>query len=156
VKLLKHVWHDERLRGPFLAALPVGGHDGTLASRMKNSALQRRVQAKTGTIANMRALSGFLETTGGEKLVFSIIANHYTGPTSEVDDAAEKALERLLSWNGEGRLTQARPALTSAEIPTTSQIPPIGMQATNTRTSTASAANGPHLERLRLCRARCV
>jgi D-alanyl-D-alanine carboxypeptidase/D-alanyl-D-alanine-endopeptidase (penicillin-binding protein 4) len=98
VTLLKHVWQDERLRGPFLAALPVGGHDGTLASRMKNTALQRRVQAKTGTISNMRALSGFLETTAGEKLVFSIIGNHYTGPTAEVDAAAEKALERLLDW----------------------------------------------------------
>lgn len=98
VAILKHVWHDEKLRGPFLAALPVGGHDGTLESRMKTSALNRRVQAKTGTIANMRALSGFLETNSGEKLVFSIIANHYTGPTAEVDAAAEKALERLLQF----------------------------------------------------------
>jgi D-alanyl-D-alanine carboxypeptidase/D-alanyl-D-alanine-endopeptidase (penicillin-binding protein 4) len=97
VTLLKHVWHDERLRGPFLAALPIGGHDGTLASRMKKSTLNRRVQAKTGTIANMRALSGFLETDAGEKLVFSIIANHYTGSTADVDRAAEQALERLLS-----------------------------------------------------------
>lgn len=97
VTLLKHVWQDEKLRGPFLAALPVGGHDGTLESRMKTSALNRRVQAKTGTISNMRALSGFLETNSGEKIVFSIIANHYTGPTSEVDAAAERALERLLT-----------------------------------------------------------
>jgi D-alanyl-D-alanine carboxypeptidase/D-alanyl-D-alanine-endopeptidase (penicillin-binding protein 4) len=96
VTLLKHVWDDERLRGPFLAALPVGGHDGTLSSRMKNNALNRRVQAKTGTISNMRALSGFLDTTDGDKLVFSIIANHYTGPTGEIDAVAEKALEYLL------------------------------------------------------------
>ena len=98
VTLLTHVWKDERLRGPFLAALPVGGHDGTLESRMKNNALTRRVQAKTGTIANMRALSGFLETTAGDKLVFSIIANHYTGATGEIDAVAERALERLLRW----------------------------------------------------------
>ena len=97
VTLLKHVWTDERLRGPFLAALPVGGHDGTLSNRMKNSALNRRVQAKTGTIANMRALSGFLDLDNGDKLVFSIIANHYTGATSDVDAVAEKVLEHILS-----------------------------------------------------------
>jgi D-alanyl-D-alanine carboxypeptidase/D-alanyl-D-alanine-endopeptidase (penicillin-binding protein 4) len=76
----------------------VGGHDGTLATRMKDSALQRRVQAKTGSIANMRALSGFVDTDDGDKLVFSIIANHYTGATAEVDAAAEQALTRLLRW----------------------------------------------------------
>jgi D-alanyl-D-alanine carboxypeptidase/D-alanyl-D-alanine-endopeptidase (penicillin-binding protein 4) len=43
VGVLKHAWHDERLRGPFVASLPVGGHDGTLQNRMRNSALERRV-----------------------------------------------------------------------------------------------------------------
>ncbi len=97
VALLKHVWEDEMLRGPFLAALPVGGHDGTLDTRMKNTPLAGRVQAKTGTIANMRALSGFLTTQSGEKIVFSIIANHFTAPNSEIDAIAEKALLRLVS-----------------------------------------------------------
>ena len=67
VALLKHVWEDETLRGPFVAALPVGGHDGTLETRMRGTILDRRVQAKTGTISNMRALSGYLETTSGER-----------------------------------------------------------------------------------------
>ncbi len=97
VSLLTHVWRDERLRGPFVAALPVGAHDGTLENRMKNSALDRRVQAKTGTITNMRALSGYLETNSGEKLVFSIIANHFTAAASEVDDVVEKVLLRLVT-----------------------------------------------------------
>ena len=97
VTLLKHVWNDDRLRGPFLAALPVGGHDGTLASRMKGTPLDRRVQAKTGTISNMRALSGFLETDSGEKIVFSIIANHFTASSAEIDAVAEKLLGRLVT-----------------------------------------------------------
>ena len=96
VMLLKHVWTDETLRGPFLAALPVGGHDGTLDTRMKGPPLAGRVQAKTGTILNMRALSGFLTTESGEKIVFSIIANHFTAPNNEIDAIAEKALARLV------------------------------------------------------------
>jgi D-alanyl-D-alanine carboxypeptidase/D-alanyl-D-alanine-endopeptidase (penicillin-binding protein 4) len=97
VTILKHVWQDETLRGPFLAALPVGGHDGTLDTRMKGTPLAGRVQAKTGTIANMRALSGFLTTESGEKIVFSIIANHFTAPNNEIDAIAERALLRLVA-----------------------------------------------------------
>jgi len=97
VLLLKHVWQDETLRGPFLAALPVGGQDGTLDSRMKGTPLAGRVQAKTGTIANMRALSGFLTTESGEKIVFSIIANHFTAPNADIDAIAERALARLVT-----------------------------------------------------------
>ena len=97
VALLAHVWRDDRLRGPFVAALPVGAHDGTLENRMKDPALDRRVQAKTGTISNMRALSGYLETNSGEKLVFSIIANHFTAATADVDDVVEKMLLRLVA-----------------------------------------------------------
>ena len=95
VTVLRHVWNDERMRGRFVADLPVAGHDGTLETRMKNTVLARNVQAKTGTISNARALSGFLQTAAGEKLVFSIIVNHYTAPTAEIDAVVEKALERI-------------------------------------------------------------
>jgi D-alanyl-D-alanine carboxypeptidase/D-alanyl-D-alanine-endopeptidase (penicillin-binding protein 4) len=95
VAILKHVWSDQRLRGPFLAALPVAGHDGTLDTRMKGTILDARVQAKTGTISNVRSLSGFLETKSGERLVFSMIANHFTAPSAEVDAVVERALARL-------------------------------------------------------------
>jgi D-alanyl-D-alanine carboxypeptidase/D-alanyl-D-alanine-endopeptidase (penicillin-binding protein 4) len=96
IDLLVHVWRDERLRGPFVAALPVGGHDGTLDQRMKNSILDRRVQAKTGTIANVRALSGYLDTMSGEKLVFSMVANHFTASSTAIDAVMERALDRLV------------------------------------------------------------
>jgi D-alanyl-D-alanine carboxypeptidase/D-alanyl-D-alanine-endopeptidase (penicillin-binding protein 4) len=97
VAILKHVWQDEKLRGPFLAALPVSAYDGTLSSRMRNTPLAGRVQAKTGTISNMRSLSGYLTTDSGERIVFSIIANHFTAPTAEVDAVAEKMLLRLVT-----------------------------------------------------------
>jgi len=96
VTVLRHIWEDERLRGRFVAELPVAGKDGTLELRMRNTVLDGNVQAKTGTISNVRALSGFLQTASGEKLVFSIIANHYTAPTAQVDAIVEKALERLV------------------------------------------------------------
>ena len=96
VDLLTHVWQDERLRGPFVAALPIGGRDGTLERRMRSPTLDGRVQAKTGTIANVRSLAGYAETAAGEKLAFAIVANHFTAPTAEVDRVMEAALEELM------------------------------------------------------------
>lgn len=94
--ILRRMYEDERHRGWFLAALPVSGHDGTLRGRMRDTALQRSVQAKTGTIANARALSGFLTAPSGERFIFSIIANNFLRASSDVDAIAEAALTRVL------------------------------------------------------------
>ena len=96
VTILTRMWTDERHRGPWTAAMPVGGQDGTLASRMKGTALETNVQAKTGTIANVRALSGYLRTKAGEKLAFSIVANHFTAPSGTIDAVVERALARVV------------------------------------------------------------
>lgn len=92
VTMLTRMWKNEALRGPFAATLPVAGHDGTLSARMKNTWLDAHVQAKTGTISNVRSLSGYLETKSGERIVFSIIGNHFTVPSARIDAIAEKAL----------------------------------------------------------------
>jgi D-alanyl-D-alanine carboxypeptidase/D-alanyl-D-alanine-endopeptidase (penicillin-binding protein 4) len=95
VAILKRMWTSDVHRGPFVATLPVAGHDGSLASRMRDTDLARHVQAKTGTIANVRSLSGYLDTESGDKLVFSIIANHFTASSVEVDAVVERALLRM-------------------------------------------------------------
>jgi D-alanyl-D-alanine carboxypeptidase/D-alanyl-D-alanine-endopeptidase (penicillin-binding protein 4) len=99
VAVLRHVWHDERLRGPFVAALPVAGHDGTLASRMTEAPLDRHVEAKTGTINNVRALAGYLDTRAGDKLTFAIIVNNYTDPAARIDAVVEQALALIAESN---------------------------------------------------------
>jgi D-alanyl-D-alanine carboxypeptidase/D-alanyl-D-alanine-endopeptidase (penicillin-binding protein 4) len=91
---------DAMRRAPTFAvyrdALPVAGVDGTLRTRMQAFA-QGRVQAKTGTIDKARALSGYVTTADGELVLFSIIANHFTAPTRQVDAAAEVIVERLVN-----------------------------------------------------------
>jgi len=95
VAILRRMWESETHRGPFVATLPVAGHDGTLESRMRDGPLARRVQAKTGTIANVRSLSGYLDTDSGEKIVFSVIANHFTASSAQVDAIVERALLQI-------------------------------------------------------------
>jgi D-alanyl-D-alanine carboxypeptidase/D-alanyl-D-alanine-endopeptidase (penicillin-binding protein 4) len=63
----------------FFEALPVAGSSGTLRARYRANGLRGRVRAKTGSIANVNTLSGYLETGSGT-WTFSIqLNNHATG-----------------------------------------------------------------------------
>jgi D-alanyl-D-alanine carboxypeptidase/D-alanyl-D-alanine-endopeptidase (penicillin-binding protein 4) len=73
------------------ATLPVAGVDGTLANRFKDSPLQGRLWAKTGTHDEVNALSGYLSAASGQTLAFSILVN---GRRPESDDAV-KAIDRI-------------------------------------------------------------
>ena len=62
-------------------ALPVAGVDGTLKSRMLGTSAANNLQAKTGTLTHVYALSGFVTDARGEHLVFSLMLNRYQRPT---------------------------------------------------------------------------
>ncbi len=99
VCILRHVYLDPRLRAPFVDALPTGGVEGsTLARRFRGTRAAGNVRAKTGSIKNVRALSGFVQTSDGEPLVFSIIANNFTQPQAVIDAATDLAVERLANF----------------------------------------------------------
>lgn len=63
--------------GAFKDSLPIAGRDGTLAGRLGN--LSDRVSAKTGSLTYNNSLSGYLTTSKGEPLAFSIMCNDQTG-----------------------------------------------------------------------------
>jgi len=59
----------------YRASLPVAGVSGSLKNRFLNTAAQGNLQAKTGTVSGVSALSGYLEIPSYQPLVFSIIVN---------------------------------------------------------------------------------
>ena len=73
--------------GPYYASLPVAGIDGTLEERMKNTPAAGRVHAKTGSVEHVRTISGFAETAGGRRLIFSFLSNNQGGRNHETTDA---------------------------------------------------------------------
>ncbi len=62
--------------------LAVGGKTGTLRDRFEDPPLVGRIRAKTGTLNDVTALSGFADAEAGPSLTFSYIATGATvGPT---------------------------------------------------------------------------
>jgi D-alanyl-D-alanine carboxypeptidase/D-alanyl-D-alanine-endopeptidase (penicillin-binding protein 4) len=55
--------------------LPVAGRTGTLLSRFRGTPAEGAVRAKTGSVREARALSGYLTTAGGRAVVFSLVVN---------------------------------------------------------------------------------
>ncbi|MEI6668328.1 MAG: D-alanyl-D-alanine carboxypeptidase/D-alanyl-D-alanine-endopeptidase [Acidobacteriota bacterium] len=98
VAILTRMANDDRHRGPFADALPIAGVDGTISGRMKDTKAQNNARAKTGSIANARALSGYVTSADGEPLVFSIIANNFNVPQVEADRVIDLAVVRLAQF----------------------------------------------------------
>ena len=98
IGLLTQVWRDERLREKFRATLPQSATSGSLENRMKDTPAAGRVWAKTGSMSNVRSLSGYLMTLDNEPIVFSIIVNGFHVPSSRIDAAIDEALVRLVKF----------------------------------------------------------
>jgi D-alanyl-D-alanine carboxypeptidase/D-alanyl-D-alanine-endopeptidase (penicillin-binding protein 4) len=66
------------------ASLPVAGEDGSLAERFEKPPLKDHVFAKTGTLGEARALSGYLDCASGRTVIFSImVGNHLPGNNAD-------------------------------------------------------------------------
>lgn len=81
----------------YINALPVAGNTerfvgGTLRNRMKETAAQQNVKAKTGTLTAVSALSGYVTTKDEEPLIFSIIINNDLASVTAIEDAIATAI----------------------------------------------------------------
>jgi serine-type D-Ala-D-Ala carboxypeptidase/endopeptidase (penicillin-binding protein 4) len=83
VKLLQYMWNSPN-RDAWVALLPIGGQDGSLRKRFKGHPEAARIQAKTGSLNHVRALSGYAQTAHGERVAFSLLLNNYLAPDAEV------------------------------------------------------------------------
>jgi D-alanyl-D-alanine carboxypeptidase/D-alanyl-D-alanine-endopeptidase (penicillin-binding protein 4) len=98
VRILASVHQDARQREPFMASLPIAGRDGTLASRMRGTHAEGNARAKTGSLSNARALSGYVQTADGEPLVFSLLANNFGVSADIIDRTMDAIVVRLAEF----------------------------------------------------------
>jgi serine-type D-Ala-D-Ala carboxypeptidase/endopeptidase (penicillin-binding protein 4) len=86
------VWAGRQSWGPlWKASLPVGGVDGSLAGRFTEAAMKGRVEAKTGTLGEVNALSGYVTAASGRVVAFSILVND-----AQHADAVRKAMDDVV------------------------------------------------------------
>jgi D-alanyl-D-alanine carboxypeptidase/D-alanyl-D-alanine-endopeptidase (penicillin-binding protein 4) len=88
---------DPRHASPFLDALPVAARSGTLEARLTGTAAAGKVQAKTGSMSNVRALSGYATSADGETLAFAILANNFPGPAGPILAVIDRVVAQLAS-----------------------------------------------------------
>jgi D-alanyl-D-alanine carboxypeptidase/D-alanyl-D-alanine-endopeptidase (penicillin-binding protein 4) len=100
-KLLSFAAHDPKTGAPqpwfadWKASLPVGGVDGTLADRFTTAPLKGHVFAKTGTIGEANALSGYLECASGQTVIFSILVDHHLPGDNADRDVMDKIVAAI-------------------------------------------------------------
>jgi D-alanyl-D-alanine carboxypeptidase/D-alanyl-D-alanine-endopeptidase (penicillin-binding protein 4) len=98
IAVLERKYKDDGHRDAFVATLPIAGKDGSLATRMQRTRAAGNAVAKTGSISNVRSLSGYVRTRDGEMLVFSILANDFVIPSATVNWITDLAVEHLANF----------------------------------------------------------
>jgi serine-type D-Ala-D-Ala carboxypeptidase/endopeptidase (penicillin-binding protein 4) len=98
VTLLRYAAHQS-WGDDFLSTLPIAGTDGTLEGRLKGTPAAGRIEAKTGSLEHVHALSGYATTLRGEHLAFAIFANndpeHGHDATAALDSICVAMVETL-------------------------------------------------------------
>ncbi|WHY83885.1 D-alanyl-D-alanine carboxypeptidase/D-alanyl-D-alanine-endopeptidase [Neobacillus novalis] len=74
IQLLNSMY-DGPERDRFISFLPIAGKDGTLKNRMKGTAAEGNVMAKTGSMSGVNSLAGYVSAKNGQTLAFSILLN---------------------------------------------------------------------------------
>ncbi len=102
-RLLRAVHQEPRIRHEYIAQLAIGGVDGTLRRRLRRPGQERVVRAKTGTLDDVSALSGYvLAPPGRSAHAFAVIVNGARGRHAQaraLQDAVVGAIADAL-WGG--------------------------------------------------------
>jgi D-alanyl-D-alanine carboxypeptidase/D-alanyl-D-alanine-endopeptidase (penicillin-binding protein 4) len=128
--------------------LPEAGH--AHLRRMIGTAAQNNLRAKTGTIDNVSALSGYVRAADGERLAFSIISNGdpSTWKAKRVEDAIGSRLAAFSRPEGELATPPApdfRSPVSAAPAPAVVAAPAAGLPVATAPAAAAPATPAPEL-----------
>ena len=76
----------------FYKSLPIAGVSGTLTSVGKGTILAGNLRAKTGSLSNAIAFSGYFKNVQGKMMCFSLVANGFRGNYSKIKPKLEKIM----------------------------------------------------------------
>ena len=92
------VYRDPAIRAEYVAHLAVAGSDGTLQTRLKDLPRPRMVRAKTGTLRDVVALSGYVLGEPERSVAFSFLANGIAGKQGDAKKLADNIVRALADY----------------------------------------------------------
>ena len=91
-------YRDPSIGAEYVAHLAVAGSDGTLQSRLEDLPRPRMVRAKTGTLRDVIALSGYVLGEPDHSVAFSFLANGIAGKQAEARQLADDIVRALADY----------------------------------------------------------
>ena len=122
LQVLEWAWKKSTIAPELLTSLPIAGVDGTTRNRLVGTMGQGRVRAKTGTLQNVTALSGYATAPNGKTYAFAIIVNDYPGRLSQILPGVDAISAAVASA---GAVGGADAAVALASLPTPDASTPI-------------------------------
>ncbi len=95
--LLKHI-HRSKLSELFRSTLAVAGNSGTLKNICKGQSASGRMQAKSGTLSNVKAYAGYVNSKSGSNLAFAIIVNNFEGSRYKLVKKMEEIFNQMANY----------------------------------------------------------
>jgi D-alanyl-D-alanine carboxypeptidase/D-alanyl-D-alanine-endopeptidase (penicillin-binding protein 4) len=85
-------------------ALPIAGNPdrmsgGSLRYRLKGTAAANNLHAKTGSMAGVSSLSGYVTDAEGRRLVFAMVSNNYLGEAAPIRALENRVALALTQWH---------------------------------------------------------
>ncbi len=83
----------------FRQSLSRAGRDGTLNWRFRETPLEGKVWAKTGTLSSVRGIAGYLKTPKhGKSLTFTVLVNNYASGSRKIRNRIDQVLLKAAEW----------------------------------------------------------
>jgi D-alanyl-D-alanine carboxypeptidase/D-alanyl-D-alanine-endopeptidase (penicillin-binding protein 4) len=95
--LLKFIYKQKQFKS-FHNSLSIAGVDGTLKKRMIGTEAENNLHAKTGTLAGVSALSGYITAKNGNLLAFSILMQNFVEKMPVARNIQNRICELLANY----------------------------------------------------------
>ena len=82
----------------FKGSLSVAGNKGTLKYVCRKQKGANKIFAKSGTLSNVKAYSGYVQTENGKNLAFAVIANNFNCSKSQIVKKMELIFNAMASY----------------------------------------------------------
>lgn len=79
-------------KSAWIASLPISGQTGTLKTLCKDTPLEGRIHAKSGTIAGTKNFAGYIDMPNGDTWVFAILINSAPGKAKNIQTVIQQYL----------------------------------------------------------------